>query len=300
MTFSKTTRVVNVYGAGSENVGDAWSAPWRYFDLGDVEVVDISRLEELIARIQGRRQERWLVIIGGGGHLLRTNKLDNLLTQLIAGPNDSVVWGAGMNTHTRAFKPHEYWRMFVRNFDGVLPFIRSDASDVWYHKHWLPSYLRGCNLAGVRDFLPGSDCRWVPCASCMYVGFNNAYPVKRRVGIYEHNGVPIELGLDLGEDCRLSNHSVSMEDVIEFLGSSEVIVTSSYHGAYWSTLLRRRVIIYKPFSTKFQFMRYPHIIYSGDLSADIAACETYPDALGRCRTANERFASQVRRFVRGD
>jgi len=42
---------------------------------------------------------------------------------------------------------------------------------------------------------------------------------------------------------HMTNLAGDMEEVIAFLASGEVVVTSSYHGAYWARLLGRKVAL---------------------------------------------------------
>jgi hypothetical protein len=47
----------------------------------------------------------------------------------------------------------------------------------------------------------------------------------------------------------------------------QVIVTSTYHGMFWGTLLQRKVVVVNAFSSKFFTFRYPPAMYAGDLDA---------------------------------
>ena len=48
------------------------------------------------------------------------------------------------------------------------------------------------------------------------------------------------------------------EEVAGFLASGRVVVTNSYHGAYWTTLLGRPTLLWEPWCSKFLLLRYPH------------------------------------------
>ena len=47
------------------------------------------------------------------------------------------------------------------------------------------------------------------------------------------------------------------EDVVAFLGSGAVIVTNSYHGAYWATLLGRPTVLWNPWCSEILLLKYP-------------------------------------------
>jgi exopolysaccharide biosynthesis predicted pyruvyltransferase EpsI len=89
-----------------------------------------------------------------------------------------------------------------------------------------------------------------------------------------------------------------MDDVIAFLGSAETVVTNSYHGAYWATLLGRRVVVVDPFSTKFFFLKHrPVIAALQDYTKAISRTRIYPESLSECREANLNFSVKVKNLL---
>jgi hypothetical protein len=89
-------------------------------------------------------------------------------------------------------------------------------------------------------------------------------------------------------------NSYPLKIIIEFIGSSEVVITSSYHICYWATLMQKRVILHKVFSEKFTFMKYPPVIFSGKLQHDIAKCKIYSGALADSIVLNRNFIDEIR------
>ena len=106
--------------------------------------------------------------------------------------------------------------------------------------------------------------------------------------------------------------------MLEFLGSSEVVVTSAYHGLYWATLLGRKVVVANMFSSKFAAFPFPPALLDdtdagvdasaiinangandvGDaLERAIARARAYPHALRECRDANTRFFGRVQELL---
>ena len=81
--------------------------------------------------------------------------------------------------------------------------------------------------------------------------------------------------------------------MINFLGSAELVITNSYHGAYWATLLKRKVVVMQPFSSKFLGFRHPLVVANNFDITDIKNLPVYPNALKEAREANSKFAKKV-------
>jgi hypothetical protein len=147
-----------------------------------------------------------------------------------------------------------------------------------------PDWLALCDLVGMRDY--PSPFQWVPCASCMQPIFDQSFPIKRSIGFYSHHERE-RMGEGLTNDDPF-------EQVIEYLATSETIVTNCYHGCYWGSLLGRRVIV-RPFSSRFFAMRHPPLILGPNDYWEDRLNETvvYPDALAQCRQANQDFYRQT-------
>jgi hypothetical protein len=147
-------------------------------------------------------------------------------------------------------------------------------------------------LFGSRD-VGQVGAQWVPCASCMSplfdreykiaheaVGYWNFYPDKT-VPKPRISGIPTEV------------NRCSFERAVEFLGSGKRIVTNSYHGAYWGTLLGREVVIANPYSSKFFcFKHQPATVEAAEWR--VAKTRIFPEALTECREANSAFYEQVK------
>lgn len=154
----------------------------------------------------------------------------------------------------------------------------------------MPEYLQKYDLISVRDY--GYKYEWVPCSSCMHSLFDKKYKIKHKIVVYEHHlfgKLPIE-GFP-----KLSNKEKSLKKVIKFLGSGEIVLTSTYHGAYWATLLNKKVIIINPFSSKFYGLKHKHPITDiANWKSKIKDTVNYPNALAECREANLKFAKKVK------
>jgi len=195
-------------------------------------------------------------IIFGGGMLLKKMGKWKVLSQV---QGLKIGWGIG---HAR-----------YRQGDGPFDYSKTP-------------FLKQFDLLGVRDF--GIGLKYVPCPSCMSVLFDKTYEMTRPVVFYENSEAKPLLG-----SPRFGNEAQSMQEVLEFLGSAELIVTSSYHGVYWSMLLGRKVIAV-PFNSKFYTFRH-----------DIPKCELkdwrskrkeaaiYSGFLEESRELNRRFHERV-------
>lgn len=198
------------------------------------------------------------VIIGGGGLFSNEFFADRLADIVASAPRHLICWGAGQNTH--------------------------DSAVVSY-----PDVLRNFDLVGLRDH--GSPYEWVPCASCMDPAFDNQQHPVHEVVLYNHTDFP---GLKASGLPELENSVTDFSAVITFLASGATVVTTSYHGAYWATLLGRRVVVINPFSSKFHAFRHPPVLArDSDWKSALARAVSYPDALEECRDANKRFALRV-------
>lgn len=144
----------------------------------------------------------------------------------------------------------------------------------------------------------GSPERYVPCPSCMMEGLSaqGAHSIKRRIGIVEHKSYPVSMQ---GSYCKISN-SLAVEQILEFMRTSEIIATNSYHASYWAVLMNKPLLRLPPYLRKFEHSAYPLVCYSGDLESDLAKIVTYPGALEECRRLNRGFCKDVLAAIRAD
>ena len=101
----------------------------------------------------------------------------------------------------------------------------------------------------------GYDTRYLPCASCMLPQLDKKYSIKRDVGVYYHSGYTKRDWYNKDTDIKYLPHDkmhnhCDINDAIKFIGESETIITSSYHGAYWGLLLGKNVEIGDPLKNR--------------------------------------------------
>lgn len=207
-------------------------------------------------------------VIYGGGGLLHEAWEGSIRKRMAVAPKKTVLWGIGDNKH------------------GAMVSV-------------YPDWLKDC-MTGLRDV--GSGFRWVPCPSCMDPLFDKKRQPTREVVVYRHAWDSVMPVIDLptmSNNMLLRNGSIlSLEMVLDFLGSSEYVVTDTYHGAYWATLLGRKVIVY-PFSTRHRNLRHPVPLLrpGNDWRLGASAAVSYSEALDECREANVKFYEDVRNFI---
>jgi len=255
--------IVNIYRKNTSNTGDKFSTPTKYFDfLKNVRTLDITELppDQFSKEIEDK-----IIIFGGGGFLEQDYFKDYMKVLLEAKTKLLVGWGIGHNVH--------------------------GACDMLYDSH---KYSEKFDLLGVRDST--SYFRWVPCVSCMHPIFDKTFEIKNKIVIYEHKNFPLK---NLELDFPKMKNGDSFEDIINFLGSAELVITNSYHGAYWATLLQRRVIVMQPFSSKFFGFRHPLIVANNFDVKDVDNIPTYHNALKEAREANLKFSEKVYTKIRG-
>lgn len=285
------SKIINSYVIDNTNIGDLFSAPYQYFEFPgyNFENIDIRNLTA--NHIQGKH-----VIIGGGGlafsRFLETFQvLSQQRTNHANHQTKLIIWGIGQQIY------HDYSALDIKNFDYT-------------------PYTEGFDLVGIRDYHYGN---WVPCASCMHPSFDKKREVKHEFVVFSHKKFQIEFP----PFPRMTNCNQNLEEILDFLGSGETILTSSYHGAYWGTLLGRKVLAF-PFTSKFYTLKhlpgiYPvqkwfqaqfkvslfgktlhesfyenkFICHHPDWREFLKKSQTYPESLAENRDRNRYFYEQV-------
>ena len=192
----------------SGNVGDYNCSPFDYYQFPfNIELVHYMDFMGAITGTPDFPHEKFtdrIIVIGGGGLITnKENHLQEILRYLIKN-NKVILWGVGSNTNY--------------NIDW----------DILNHKNLF--------LAGIRDRIYGINAEYLPCVSCKHPLFDNHHPNPQGIGFHAHRleQIPIK------GDIILNNTSI--EKVINFISSKETILTTSYHGTYWSQLLDKKVL----------------------------------------------------------
>jgi hypothetical protein len=200
-----------------------------------------------------------LAVFGGGavaGRMIREG------LHLKARAKIKVAWGIGRSVHGRTDA-------------GAMP--------------------EGLDLLGVREWTGPQRGVYVPCASCMSELFDRRYKATQEAVLFVnadpdiHRKYPVKVtGLPV-----LTNRA-EFEEIVAFLASADVVVTNSYHGAYWAQLLKRKAVVVGAYSSKFHTYRFPPAYAQGDdWRAAAAEARVYTAALSDARKANRAFYKKV-------
>lgn len=298
-------KFIVVHRKDTNNVGDMASNPLQYFLQPDeylsLDIVDIHKTAYPFN----------VPIIVGGGGLIGNDFMKDAVRHVLSSSDKNqlqhffeaqqwILCNQGNKDLHEEF--HEKFRDLVTDISEKLKEnharkflwgvghngpLDKKSQDLEY-----PSWMLEFKLAGIRDY--GQSTTWTPCASCMHPALQKEYEIKNKVIWFEHKK---QLVKDFGQDPvpRFINSGNNIEQTIELLGSAEVILTNSYHGAYWGTLLKRKVIVVDAWSTKFFYMRHaPYILERGeDWKTAVEKAPIYPTALKECRAATEKFWRRI-------
>ncbi|GLS81565.1 hypothetical protein [Paracoccus marinus] len=247
------------------NVGDHVCPPYKYFDFRDAPVYDVM---DPSADLSTEK----VVVVGGGG--LGRRYFRKQLDRIAASPRPYklVAWGVGADTvidkSGAALDP-------AGDYDLFSPFF--DAFDI----------------VGIRSWSEDQRFTWVPCASSMS-GLLDIYrdkPPTRTIGYYQHKHT--RMGVGTG-DTVMTNNGTDLESKLRFLADHEYIVSNTYHGVFWATLLNRKVLCLPFKSGLFSYKHKPAYITTerpGD--DDLHRAVSYDSSLEECRAANVAFYDRL-------
>jgi len=300
---------VEVHRRDPNNVGDIFSNPLRYFvDPDRVASVDIAHANT------APYQDDVPIVIGGGG-LIANEHFGDFAGMIAEGADASGLvhmynqrWKCRNVNNEPLF--NEFNEEFQRLYSKTLAKVKSNSGPkiLWGAGHnkqnwnnndaikW-PSWMSSFDLIGVRDYMQGYE--WVPCASCMHPAFDKEYEIINKVIWFEHKKQLVKpADLSYGEPVpRFANSGSNIDQIIAILGSAETVITNSYHGVYWATLLGRKVICPDPWSSKFFYFKHePTFCKVKEVADNIELAETYPNALQECRDANLQFWEKVQKL----
>ena len=247
-----------VHRRDADNAGDSWSSPGVYL-ANTMPVTGIYDYKDLSKVSVSGTIDR--LIIGGGGIGAKFLEpvwqfMDRVQVRNL------VVWGTA-------------WERSREDLDQLA---------------------QRANLIGVREWLVDPDWqqRWVPCASAYHCGLprlRKRRPVKDWLIIDHWKRKPIEFPLAC---TRISNYRTSMQTILEAIADHHFVLTSSYHGAYWATLLARRAVFCSlPWMPKVDQARWPIPAAETFSWAMLDHARRYPTALDEALEANRAFEQKV-------
>lgn len=302
------TKFVVAHRMDPNNIGDIASNPLQYFLKRDeYEIIDVAHLGEM------PYPENVPLIVGGGGLIGNEFIGEDYLGKLLDSPDRlqlEKMWEDSWALCNTEYKDlyDDFQKQYQSLLNGVLEQIspvskprfvwgagHNGSGDTVFERIKWPRSLSRYKLVGLRDYSPVSRFTWVPCASCMHPAFDKKYTVKNDVIWFEHKKQLIK---DFGQDPipRFVNTGNNMDQTIELLGSANIILTNSYHGAYWGILLKKKVIIVGgAWSSKFKFMKHHPVILDKKDSWQNhrESAPVWENALAESRLANTEFWKQI-------
>ena len=229
-----------IFRADKTNVGDWWCPPFRYFPFKPSVIGDI--LDQSFSL-----ENTKTLILGGGGigsdffrPFLKEIEKKNIET--------TVLWGGGVDVKV------------IKN-----ELLTSKEQDLH------GNYFDFMTEVGTRVFSSPQKFTYIPCTSCMNNLFFKYREVKPKhlLGVYSHKRVPLLENDDKDIYPRQDNNGDDLEEKLKFLASCEYIITNTYHGLYWATLLERKVIVLPFKSGLFSFKYSPVFCFDGKITDEL-------------------------------
>ncbi|MCF3640234.1 polysaccharide pyruvyl transferase family protein [Rhizobium sp. TRM95111] len=251
----------------TSNVGDINSTPFDYFTFpGESQTADFwSRVNA--------SEDRFDNIFVGGGVFSKNYVRTPMYYERLRPKKNLVLWGVGTD------------------MPGYPPMPKD--------------FIDRCSLIGTRDFgaasLDGDKVVFCPCASAM----NRAFDVSRQSPIHEfvlflHHNRSVDDDDFFKHRPTMRNYG-DFTETIDFIASGEVVVTNSYHGLYWATLLGKKVICLIK-GGKFAYFKWKPAFATPETCRQILArahdISAYPNALAEARALNMNFYEKVLAILR--
>lgn len=189
---------------------------------------------------------------------------DTWIKKAVESAEQTAIWGIGLNYHDQ-------------------------------EQQVFPEWLNKCALVGMREH--NNPWNYVPCPSCMCGHFDELIGLRptTRVVVYHHRDYPIATR----DFTSMTNSCPESESVMKFLASARIVITNTFHGAYWSQLIGRKVILVKPFSNRFMALKGITPSNGTNLSRDIEYAEAEPlptPTLEDCRKLNREWSDKLREY----
>jgi hypothetical protein len=299
-------KCVVVHRQDENNVGDIASNPVQYFlKSEEYQTVDIVKLNETA-------YESHLPVIVGGGGLIGNDFFGDIVRNVLNSSDKNQLtelWNQKWEVTDPANKQiHEEfiikYKDLIKKYIDKLETKKSprffwgggwngDYNKKTREKFPWPDWMVEFDKIGVRDW--GQTLPWTPCASCMHPALRKSYPIKNDIIFFEHKK---QLLKDFGTDSipRFINSGSNVEQTIELLGSANIILTNSYHGAYWGTLLKKRVLVVGAWGAKFYAMKHPPYLLDKNetWSEGLEKTMIQNNALDECIEATEKYWNDIK------
>jgi len=247
------------------NVGDWCASPLDYFP--DYFIKRYNVMYHHINFIQWNEiSPRDAVIIGGGGLFDNEPELQEAINRILDICDCTIAWGVGFHKRSGQEPP-----------SPSLRFSRF-------------------KLLTIRDHEYQTGFEYLPCVTCMLPQLRKKKETIRKLGIINHYDYAIS-----GLNYDMISNSASIDEMTDFIAESDSIMTTSFHGAYWSMLMEKKTIIAHVWANKFEhFERKPVFLRESSVNAideAISQCDAsqYIGWLDECIELNMSFFERVKR-----
>jgi hypothetical protein len=263
---------LNIFRADPTNVGDAFCPPFIYFPFKNKRYIDILNINQ---NTTFHRDE--IIIVGGGGlgKEFFKEKIDTIIDLKEKYNLKIIAWGVGYD-------------------------LNVDKSSILSpEENLISNIFDGFDIIGTRVYLKQKYeqkiYEYVPCVSCMHDALytlRNEQKKLKKVGVYSHKRIP--LNTFFPEYDHLTNEGMDLINVLNFISSYEFIITNSYHGVYWATLLNKKVICVPFKSGLYSFKDKPTYLSKYQASKDdFEKAINYPYSLDESRELNFNFYRKI-------
>lgn len=292
----------------TNNVGDFYSSPVKYYKMKNgfkyINFHNLSSLnkKELTKVVSGKT-----VIVGGGGLLNHNSAWNRLILNLNELASPLIIWGAGTNAHSKnrkgLFSSGNSINLLKKMACRSIKKLRHGDIinlDLYKKIDVIESIKHENIICGLRDFELSNENNhiyFVPCSSCMLDCIKQTGHVSRRIGVINHFFKP-PIKIDQDSIC-MDLRRQKIQDIIQFINSSEFIITNSYHGMYWATLMKKRVLLTQAFSNKFDYFKWSPVWVENfnSLNNELEKSKSYADALEESRERNNYFWQMVQEIL---
>lgn len=244
-----------------KNQGDRLSGPYRYFNFDGYDTLSWDAQIQKAGRTTVKAGD---ALILGGGIYFTKNKPN--LMKLIKRARVFVGWGIGLDERS--------------GLDEFLPFY---------------------TLLGTRErkspYIDGQRVFYVPCASCMNSAFDGAGPSpSTEIALHLNGGFNEKTILQKFKGAPCTTTVTPFADTLKNLQAADCVVTNSYHGAYWGSLLGKRVVCVPTEVPKWSGLHENVAVTSSMEEVDgvIRKARHVPDGYRQeCREINRDFYERV-------
>lgn len=212
-----------------------------------------------------RISDKDVVILGGGGMFDYAEFTNRAINRALDTGAAVIAWSPGFNTHTE----------YCGTFETKIAFDRFAT-------------------VSVRDFHNSYGLDYLPDITCKLPGLEEQYTVIREFGIACHKNYPIK-----GFSFDTITNDQKLEDILRFIGETEIVISNSFHMIYWSLLMGKRTICADPFSSKFFSYKYKPEYYEpqkGSLRDCVDRVQSH-QILEECRAETDKFFERVKRLI---